>query len=176
MYNKYYIPTHEEFHVGFEFEFNHTDINSEIRTGFEKLVVLPEENHNEKLGYSTPGWIEMFYRIFKTDEDKELVIRVKYLDSDDIQSLGFKLVRKFETSNIVEWIFEKEYNEYELNIQLLYPLNLDKQDCHFEIDNVYIFTTDKVRNPDNENCIFDGTVKNKSNLKQILVNNLHYKI
>jgi len=174
--NKYYIPDIKEFNVGFEFEFNPTDVSFENRTGFTKHAVIPEENYKEKLGYCTLGWIQMFFHVFKTDEDKKEVIRVKYLDKDDIESLGFKLIREFKNENIIEWLFEKEFDEYELNIQLIYTLDSDKNDWHFSTQNICIFSTDKIRHPDDESCLFDGTIKNKSNLKDILVNNLHYKI
>lgn len=70
--NKYYTPKIEEFHVGFEYEYQD---------------MLPHG-----------GSVDWFKGIFKTDDSLELIFksndwydlpRVKYLDREDIESLGF---------------------------------------------------------------------------------------
>jgi hypothetical protein len=75
MNNKYYTPTIEEFHVGFEFE-----------------VKIATENEWVKAIYSYPSddWFNVCYF---PDEKKEISVpdcmRVKYLDKEGIESLGW---------------------------------------------------------------------------------------
>jgi hypothetical protein len=73
--NKYYIPTIEEFHVGFEF-----DINDTIRDGSGRK----EWSYNVKTSPILISYIKWI--LDKNPED----IRVKYLDQEDIESLGWK--------------------------------------------------------------------------------------
>lgn len=61
--NKYYTPTIEEFHVGFEYEIDYGD-EWVSETQFDGFL------HNKKLEN----------------------IRVKYLDKEDIESLGFESI------------------------------------------------------------------------------------
>jgi hypothetical protein len=82
-------------------------------------------------------------------------IRVKYLDREDIESLGFK----FSGKSIDIW-FVKEgsfeiggWTSYQINLQ--YGLD-DKRLCIYAVDS------------DETYPLFKGTVKNKSELKRIL--------
>ncbi len=70
---KYYTPTIEEFHVGFEYEFRHND-------------------------YKQKGWIKYKTPIFDFNKEDSPFsytnlnqFRVKCLDKEDIESLGFVL-------------------------------------------------------------------------------------
>ena len=65
MENKYYTPTIDEFHVGFEYE-----IDNEKSIYSETHMNLFNINHKIKLNQ----------------------IRVKYLDKEDIESLGWKVI------------------------------------------------------------------------------------
>jgi hypothetical protein len=79
MENKYYTPTIEEFHVGFEFELKdylEYQVDKDVHVlnrGWDKQVVTFDFFTKNKL---------MPYFIQST--------RVKYLDQSDIESLGFK--------------------------------------------------------------------------------------
>jgi hypothetical protein len=70
--NKYYTPTIEEFHVGFEFEFL-KDIN------YIKEVFLC----NSQFGFTFDDFPEL-----------AKLSRVKYLDKKDIESLGWKFEKQ----------------------------------------------------------------------------------
>ena len=71
--NKYYTPEIEEFHVGFEFESKYVLFSSERE--WSKAVLNEDTN-----------WFWQEY-----DEDAiETEFRVKYLDREDIESLGWK--------------------------------------------------------------------------------------
>lgn len=73
MENKYYIPSIEEFCVGFEYEY------AADTDGYDKVYWKSDITTGEDiLGF---------------EEDSDLNhIRVKYLDSEDIESCGFKIV------------------------------------------------------------------------------------
>jgi hypothetical protein len=75
--NKYYTPTTEEFHVGFEYEiFEDWDTYKE-KQWFQQ--VYGEHGRDaERIGYIDTFMI------------KENWVRVKYLDQEDIESLGWK--------------------------------------------------------------------------------------
>lgn len=74
--NKYYTPTIDEFYVGFEFKSNYI-LFREGNKGDEWFKhILSLENH---------GW---FWEAYYNDA-VEAEFRVKYLDREDIESLGF---------------------------------------------------------------------------------------
>lgn len=71
MESKYYTPEIEEFHVGFEYE---VDNDPRINDWSKEIV---DENSN-----------------FKYFEGEYADHRVKYLDKEDIESLGFTLIEE----------------------------------------------------------------------------------
>jgi hypothetical protein len=121
--NKYYTPKIEEFHVGFEYEF--VDGDSE---DWEKDIISSKYDLKEVMG-----------NLF-------LNFRVKYLDREDIESLGFKF-DKF-------WIREEKGSIYLFNFYGLTYFNSTR--------------TIKIWLRDTDECIFAGTIKNKSELKRLL--------
>lgn len=76
--NKYYTPSIEEFHIGFEYEYR-TQGNS-----WEKDILLYEQIHSNKLD-----------SIRKMLQNELNEIRVKYLDKEDIESLCNEFNYKF---------------------------------------------------------------------------------
>lgn len=82
--NKYYTPTIEEFHVGFECEIK----NSSHPVNFEwehfKIVSV----YDAKISGSIMDW--SFYDSYNAIKDGE--IRVKYLDQEDIESCGWSFI------------------------------------------------------------------------------------
>ena len=72
MVDKYYTPEIEEFHVGFEYEVE--DLGDDGKT----RVWRPQIFEGEET------------RTYFIEELKKGEIRVKYLDREDIESLGFK--------------------------------------------------------------------------------------
>jgi hypothetical protein len=81
MENKYYIPSIEEFHVGFETELYHGDVGQ-----WGKYVWKLDDTAYE----------------FRECIDEEC-IRVKYLDKEDIESLGFELEQDLQDDYDFEW-------------------------------------------------------------------------
>jgi hypothetical protein len=115
MESKYYTPTIEEFHVGFEYEF---------REGAQWI----------KLKYNPAHGL-----VGRVLED---LVRVKYLDKEDIESLDYTLV---SYDKDVELIFKKGENSLYYSIK-------SKQLSIYEVD------------CDWDSRMFMGIIKNKSEL------------
>lgn len=130
MENKYYTPSIEEFFVGFECEWQ-----SKIR----------QESWNKQI--CDVDLINIAYDSFEHSDIEEPFneqFRVKYLDSSDIEELGFI------SDPSGERYFEKEEYQLYLNIH--------------PIHNITIYTSEY----GDIKIIFQGTIKNKSELKKVL--------
>lgn len=123
---KYYTPEIEEFYVGFEFESNYVLFNkTEKGSEWEKII----------LDDSQFGW---FYSAYTNDAVKS-EFRVKYLDKEDIESLGFKLIE--------ENFYYKRYCKDKYILR------------HYGLTSIII--------QDEHGELFDGDIKNKSELKKL---------
>lgn len=132
---KYYTPKIEEYHVGFEYEV------------FEDFDSLPEKSWH-KFAYGDAG---------TNDEgmaapSESNIRRVKYLDKEDIESLGWKLR---EGSTHKQLLFTKEYGGITYNLFFIYIVANDSRLSIYSIDE--------------QNGLpkfaFAGVIKNKSELK-----------
>ena len=112
---KYYTPKIEEFHVGFEFE-------KEWEDGSWSKEILEVDELKD------------------IEEEMLPITRVKYLDKEDIESLGFSI---FENKT--------RYKKYKKNNYIL---------GHYGVKTVIIW--------DVAGELFDGEIKNKSELKKLL--------
>lgn len=136
MGNKYYTPTIEEFHVGFECEWRR----------FE------EDWHGGKINSS----IELYDAAieYEAGENQTYEYRVKYLDKEDIESLGWENVEDRGMSENYGYSFQK-------------PIQyLSGGTAHYRLR--YWFINHRVRIEPLGGSIFDGTIKNKSELKVLL--------
>ncbi len=129
----YYTPTIEEFHVGFEYEIYTLDTNN-LKHKWKKFNVP-----------------------FRTDTLEQLLAsefppRVKYLDKEDIESLGFVFKKETESSYVKDNITIHVY---------------DAKRWNTENDTITIFKRDLIRTV-GKTIIFSGTIKNKSELKRLL--------
>jgi len=124
----YYTPSLEEFHVGFEYERMNGD-------KWESAIL----NVDDCCGTSARGFENEFEEISHYIRD----VRVKYLDKEDIQSLGFKF---FSKDGDVITIYKKDHNE--LHYCTVGPVN------------IMVINTDK--------DIAQTVIKNKSELKVLL--------
>ena len=122
--NKYYTPNLEEFCVGFEFEDSYGD-GEYAKNSIDQL------NIKDVIG--------SFLK-------KEVDIRVKYLDSEDIESLGFKYCKKSDLATIYSYkdYFIAYYNSGHISITEIGEM------CR------------------RDTILFNGRIKNKSELKRIL--------
>jgi len=139
--NKYYVPELTEFHVGFEYEFNHKD----------------------------KGWIT--FKFGDTDDwsileiDTEIEnneIRVKYLDQEDIESLliplGYKEeLERWSTQTLYKYIKGSIWNKG-ITVSLFKNQELKITKYHFESENSH----------NNSTILFWGTIKNKQELIKLM--------
>jgi len=147
--DKYYTPTIEEFHLGFEFE-------QKERFG-DGTVKTKEDFDNAK-------WISRIMELGESPYIERMIsgrnalngicgIRVKYLDREDIESFGFKIaggysgIINFELSTGTAEINTKE-NQWKLK---------------------FTESSNKIIIEQYRWMRFYGTIKNKSELKKLLV-------
>lgn len=132
MENKYYTPTIEEFHIGFEYE----------------TYELYETPNRWKINIFGEEHMELDHIVFLLMEHPDM-IRVKYLDKEDIESLGFE--ESMDEPD--EWFWRYKGN---IDIQLYYDDKIDSTELGIGIS-IYINTK-----------VFDGYIKNKLELKILL--------
>lgn len=125
---KYYTPSIEEFHVGFEFETRQQEMQA------DECVYSNEWESTEHSTYHDNLHLQ---RNINSN-----YIRVKYLDREDIESFGF--------------IHENSYI-YKLGQYRLHFLENEKGNIIHLYDNV-----------EDDDTIFLGIIKNKSELKVLL--------
>ncbi len=139
MKDKYYTPTKEEFHVGFEYEVFQK--GEEYNPNFMYLMTPDTEDKWVKFTFPDPFLGYNLDRMFKTYN-----MRVKHLDKDDIEKLGFNTEDNGECYNkSIGWM-----------IIGIYPW----EDVNGE-PNEYKISVDM-------NTNFHGIIKNKSELKRLL--------
>lgn len=129
---KYYTPALEEFHIGFEYEICIYD--STVMNGMGGNIYI-EEN------YDAFTYLNKYNNIFNIDLNR---IRVKYLDREDIASLGFEHLGS-------GWFKKGDYRIRKW-VQQQVDIYLWEEDEHHSDGDI----------------IFRGNIKNKSELKQIL--------
>mgnify|MGYP001567459844 CR=1 FL=1 len=144
MENKYYIPTIDEFYVGFEHEFMNGD-------RWEDNIICPRDLITETSGGDPCE--NYFEEIYKGLRD----VRVKYLDKEDIESLGWEHIGsgwynlKVVPGSLGYWNYVRlrKWQKNELFIRG--------------------YRNDPSENEDTENeMLFTGNIKNKSELKKLM--------
>lgn len=124
---KYYTPAFEEFHIGFEFETNYLKKENE----WTKVVMQPQDSGS-------------FFERYISDASP-LEFRVKHLDQQDIESLGWNK-RTFQS---------KEYHTRDFYLV----------DCG---ENYFLLHSGE-EGDISYNRLFTGTIKNKSELKRLMI-------
>ncbi len=124
--SKYYTPSIEEFHVGFEYEFKEGD-----------------------------RWIPCEFNFNQNIKSRKLddIIRVKYLDKEDIESCGF-----IDLGSL--WFFKEQC----LTVNDVNNLNCKIRKWKNNQIDIYA----DYRDNDELQLIFRGCIKNKSELKRLL--------
>lgn len=143
MENKYYKPSIEEFHIGFEFEINSTSKED----GWLQCSLYSLTDSVFNATYGADG-------VMKTISVPDC-IRVKYLDKEDIESLGFEY-----TSKSIDIWFKKE-GDFDMGSWTAYECTL-----HYGLHDNRLHIT--VTDAGEETTIFKGIIKNKSTLKVLL--------
>ena len=166
MENKYYTPTIEEFCVGFEYERMNGD-------KWCKDIISPND-----LCSGRDGLENEFEEIYRKLRD----VRVKYLDKEDIESLGFKKSGKNQWVGYEDYFSGNVSGEYGyfLYVTIHYPVLYVKskrlEDNLFKIivHRHYVSNEDETSSinyslDNNESeIVFKGTIKNKHELKRVL--------
>lgn len=139
MKNKYYTPTIEEFHVGFEYEY----LESEK---WEKETITEGSLSSGDCG--ADHYVENDFNHIRNLLPKDK-IRVKHLDREDIESLGWKDI---------------EDNFFELfNNGLIHKILLVN-------GNVWIYFKQNIGNEKIvDKTLFFGKIKNKSELQKLMI-------
>jgi hypothetical protein len=140
--NKYYTPDISEFYSGFEYEY--LDQNKK-----NPIWIKSNEFSNDWVYDDNPH-----YAVSRNI--KEGNIRVKYLDQEDIESLGFKLNDSYKEEFVFNYDLKPVDNGYKFGIRLhFFGIRLiicDNLDFGFNKERTY----------------FDGIIKNISELKILL--------
>lgn len=159
MESKYYTPTIEEWHVDFEYE-QRREIWDRSYLGIKVLEYIWEPvigNLGQFKEGIDPDRKEKHYRFTNGQLGfgaYSNMIRVKYLDKEDIESLGW------------------EYSE-DRGMEENYGIQFIKPITYLSGGNVYYrlrfwFNNKRLRIDSLGGNIFDGTIKNKSELKILL--------
>ena len=141
MENKYYTPIIEEFYIGFECEIKNSSGKVFDWEQFKIIGVDDAEISNNQMDWS-------FYDSARAINEGQ--IRVKYLDSSDVESFGWKQSK-------LPWQFHNDNSEFYFFIP--------EGSTNFEILGKDIICISSKRYDD---TIFRGKIKNKSELQQIL--------
>jgi hypothetical protein len=146
MENKYYVPQIEEFYVGFEYErlYDENDLLYE----WEKLVFDADDE------YLTLSQIAN-----EIDFDQ---IRVKVLDKSDVESLGFRITKEYS----IEFEAQLHIDDYSF-----YDLTYEWDEQRLIIERFYQSKLVAAKLDDgtyDSHTVFNGTIKNKSEFKQVL--------
>jgi len=143
---KYYTPEIEEFHIGFEYEQKYIVQQS------ESVIIEWRKRLIEKVRE-----IPLVEFIMKDPKMDGSQIRTKYLDASDIEELGFTFTGK----SIDIW-FKKNVSETPGGRNKLthVTLHYNLQDHELKIDCYF--------GEEHEGCLFEGFIKNKSELKVLL--------
>jgi len=124
MINKYYTPDITEFKVGFKYEYY-----SDYAKIWKSYILKLDDYKSTQMSES---WF--------IEEVLELKnIRVKHLDKEDIESLGWELITE-QIKDYSHWCFFK-FNQVELHVQLnnkYFPRKLNINDKHHQIGNLHI--------------------------------------
>ena len=137
--DKYYTPDISEFYIGFEYELQCIKPIKDNRFG----IMLKKQVFDSKR-WSNVSWnVDFHYDLMNGR------IRVKYLDKEDIESLGFSL--KVETKFGVTFS------------NRLYSIILSKM----KGNHIEIYLTEPYTN-ESDGLKFSGIIKNKSELKKLL--------
>ena len=146
---KYYVPEISEFCIGFEFEIFECSGELEVFSSWqEHCIKSPNSN----------GWIWTWERLNEKIKTEEL--RVKYLDTSDIEEEGFKFVGK------EEYLFEKDIDEYSH-----LEVDFDPEELTIVITELYqakLTTRVLPRETREYNVLFNGKIKNVSEFRKVL--------
>lgn len=179
MDTKYYIPDISEFHVGFEYEHCHSSIRFvmlDLRTGDRTNETEPKEIWEKSV--FTGNEFDVWKSSFNFDDSlRDGQIRVKYLDKEDIESLGFKEDQEYQSTvdeSNYDWHYDYGMESNNKKLKLIYTnwrtyaySEIDGVD-HSKYNEYSVVKIIKSVIAGEEFTAFVGFIKNKSELKRIL--------
>lgn len=140
--NKYYIPEIEEFHIGFEYEYCNGPLEE---NDWEKDIISEYDfSSHTSGGVSCENWFEEIYKELRST-------RVKYLDQEDIESLGWKFIKHHPGTTQLDFKKGIYYLDFDSNFRGKSWLRIYEGD-----------------NQSEEFNFFTGFIKNKSELKILM--------
>ena len=162
MESKYYTPTIEEWHVDFEYE-QRREIWDRSYPGIKVLEYIWEPvigNLGQFKEGIDPDRKEKHYRFTNGQLGfgaYSNMVRVKYLDKEDIESLGWKFNDNMSVVSQLYYLYEKD--GYDLSVWYRKEgLLLVIRKVNKSSDNIVVHS----------HSIFYGYIKNKSELKTLL--------
>ena len=168
MNTKYYTPSIEEFQVGFELErINQELLGNQILKNIDSKVFTQKESELNKDDFFRPHLITpVDIQFYFLNPHCLGDFRVKYIDQEDIESLGFKLSDDVCPYN-GKIIFKTDKKSDGF---------MDGYICHYEL---YFTNSKKIMiykisyggftgNENNKEKVFDGYLKNKSELNRLM--------
>ena len=142
---KYYTPDISEFYVGFEYESNYNKSNWETTTLKYDDTVSFFDNYK--------------YDAYHTE------FRVKYLDIEDIKSFGFThttSLKGYQENFRIEKLFRRLNEEHDdtmwQNVFLQYAPDIHR-----------VVIRNQISDGSEDETFFEGIIKNKSELKRLLI-------
>lgn len=149
--SKYYTPTIDEIYVGFECEIR--DITFDINTSIDPTLII--KSLPDRILYWRKTICDERDVLYPSLSIKYESIRVKILDKEDIEELGFVCTG---------YMSDGQESEYQMYVDDHHYYMISRHfDNNYEI--TYIKSYDGLYN---EKVLFAGTVKNKSELKTLL--------
>lgn len=142
MKNKYYTPDLEEFHIGFEYEFLEHHGSPDEQWVVKKLQVINDYENDPYLG-DTLVALEHYDNIFLRN-----AWRVKYLNIEDLESLGWKCLTEFPNGFNAGLFLKGKY----------------RAAISFDTKSIDIVDTTRI----DHNTLFQGYIKNKSEFKRLM--------
>lgn len=142
MENKYYTPELSEFHVGFECEMKNS--SDPIHFDWEKCIFKNDFSNELNEDYC----FEYLYNDLKDGN-----IRVKHLDREDIESLGWEFIKKHPGTESHDFEL-KSNNEMYLSVDFDFRGKIHLRIYDGECDSEFNY--------------FSGTIKNKSELRKLI--------
>lgn len=152
--DKYYTPEPSEFCVGVEFEiidYSSNNYNTDTSDCTWKRAIIKEEDFYTIPSNDNMSQLQVILNYLKSNH-----IRVKYLDEEDILSLG--------------WV-KRTDNSYYIELPGSYPSDLYAiLDFRYGIDDIIIETmrSIEIRDSNEEQRVFRGKIKNKHQLKILM--------
>jgi hypothetical protein len=165
---EYYHPSLDEFYEGFEYEKFHSPVRYKIQSDeyynkWEPKVysLVDEEFRIIDWELHDNNKIIDKQRVIDTESLHWNWIRVKFLDKEDILSLGWTFVSNETNDYWYKDTFEITYNDNSIKFKdtLIFTKKPDKQ---------FIYNNISISQFNNKKIGFNGTIKNKSELKKLM--------